>query len=326
MFKNKAARWFKPDDAFSAAERLAKPFFSPYLGEPKFKFDREEKFFMIGSCFARGLELALAANGLTVLSVTRDFDHWAVVGATATGATNKYNLPSIRHELSWALGEPFPNEALCDLHNGTFSDPHMTAVFAPAPLEEVLQKRAVMTRVAKGVFDASVVIITLGLVEVWKDATTDLVLNSTPHPRAGHLEPNRFVFGRLNYAENLALLGEIYALLKQNCSRDLRIILTVSPIPLQATFFERDVVEATLYSKSVLRVVAEDFAASRPDVAYFPSYEIVMNSHRDVSWHDDCRHVRGALGNHVMSNFFLHYMPRSLANEKTLVGDDIQLA
>jgi hypothetical protein len=41
---------------------------------------------------------------------------------------------------------------------------------------------------------------------------------------------------------------------------DLRIVLTVSPVPLVATVTGSHVVPATIYSKSVLRIAAQEIA------------------------------------------------------------------
>jgi hypothetical protein len=81
---------------------------------------------------------------------------------------------------------------------------------------------------------------------------------------------------------------------------DLHILLTVSPVPLLATFTGRDVVIANTFSKSVLRTVAEEWAADKVNVNYFPSYEIVCNSQRDVAWQDDLRHVKAEAVNSIM--------------------------
>ena len=54
-----------------------------------------------------------------------------------------------------------------------------------------------------------------------------------------------------------------------------KVILTVSPVPLVATAEEAHVLVATTLSKSVLRVAAEVVSARGRDVAYFPSYEII---------------------------------------------------
>jgi hypothetical protein len=72
------------------------------------------------------------------------------------------------------------------------------------------------------------------------------------------------------------------------------VILTVSPVPLAATFTGRDVLVANMYSKSVLRAVAEEIRARFDFVDYFPSYESVMLSPRATTWEEDGVHVADA--------------------------------
>ncbi len=50
---------------------------------------------------------------------------------------------------------------------------------------------------------------------------------------------------------------DLVGLLDQVCPRDYRLILTISPVPLSATFTPSDVAVANSYSKSVLRAAVE---------------------------------------------------------------------
>jgi|SRR5215469_4075843 len=71
--ENPAATWYKdgadPDDTAGryAFQRLRQACFIPHVA-PKFKLRREDKFYAIGSCFARGLENGLAAQKVVVES------------------------------------------------------------------------------------------------------------------------------------------------------------------------------------------------------------------------------------------------------------------
>jgi len=89
---------------------------------------------------------------------------------------------------------------------------------------------------------------------------------------------------------------------------DIRIVITVSPVPLMATFSKMDVVAANAYGKSLLRTVAEEWAAAHDNVDYFPSYEIVQNSNREAAWEPDLRHVTGAAVQHIMDLFVREYI------------------
>ena len=326
--QNRATVWWRPPkqgeplDPVLPAARYAQKFFPPVLPPRAFTIGRDEKFYAIGSCFARGLEGVLVNRKFNVLSRTDLFNQWEVsaAGTTPLGVTNKYNLGSIRNELRWAFGsETFPENAVVELDDGIASDPHMNPVFGPSPRQDVLDQRKVMTDLIAQISGADVVVMTLGLIEVWKDTETGLIANSTPDLRIFRRYPDRFKFGRLGYRENMEMLDDIYEILQRVCKPGFRLVITVSPVPLAATFTNRDVVEASTYSKSVLRVVAEDFVQDRENVDYFPSYEIVMNSPRQNAWIEDCRHVNGELANSIVGHFINHYIP----DEKVQPGEKL---
>src|SRR5207248_11577422 len=71
--QNRANRWYKdgadPNDLTGdyAFQRLRHEWFTPKI-DPTFTFRIEDKFYAIGSCFARGLEWALAKRKLPVES------------------------------------------------------------------------------------------------------------------------------------------------------------------------------------------------------------------------------------------------------------------
>lgn len=313
---NPATRWHRPGadandaDGNMAFQRLGREFFRPWI-KPSFQVGRDATFFMMGSCFARGLERALSNQGLSVRSLSTKFDEFtAVSGSTPLGATNRYNSASILNEFKWALdpASPFPELAIIDLNDGTAVDPHMNPALALVDRQGTLIRRAIFQEVAQELANVDVVILTLGLLEVWVDRELGLVMNAAPQVSLTRQHPDRFVFGRLRYGDNLANMNEIHALLQKFGKPGHRIVVTVSPVPLAATFANEDVVSANTYSKSVLRAVANDFADNHENVDYFPSYEMVMNSSFDTSWIEDKRHPQGKLGGHIMRTFVKNYV------------------
>ena len=56
-----------------------------------------------------------------------------------------------------------------------------------------------------------------------------------------------------------------------------RLLLTVSPVPLTATASGLHVLQASVASKAVLRAAAAEFVADEPAADYFPSFEIITN-------------------------------------------------
>jgi GSCFA family len=291
-----------------ACQRLGEPLFTPAIS-PGFKLQPEDKLFAIGSCFARGIEWALIGQGMEVLSRAAEFDSFpAINDELQLGFTNKYDTFSIYNELRWALdpNAEFPRNSIVDLGNGTFYDPHTNPALRPGDLDETLRRRELMRSVTRRISKCRVVVITLGLVEVWRDKAANVFINQVI-PDMHRLYPNRYELHVTNFGDNLSNLEAIHALLKQFGHRDARIIVTVSPVPLMATFSGEDVVVANTYSKSLLRAVAQEWAAKHENVHYFPSYEIVQNSDPTLTWEEDRRHVKGEVLQHIMRLFLRNY-------------------
>jgi hypothetical protein len=72
-----------------------------------------------------------------------------------------------------------------------------------------------------------------------------------------------------------------------------KIILTVSPVPLIATYEDRHVIVSTTYSKSALRAAADTLVRHNSQCDYFPSYEIITGSYtRGVFFENDLRSIK----------------------------------
>ena len=302
-----------------AFQRLRQPLFVPAI-RPAFILQREDKLFAIGSCFARGIESALVEQEMAVLSRAAEFDSFpSINNEMKLGFTNKYSTFSIYNELRWALdpAEEFPRESLVDIGNGVFYDPHTNPALQLAGLEETIRRREIIESVTRRVAQCRVVIVTLGLVEVWRDKIANVFVNTAPIPPALHRHPDRYEFHITNFTENFSNLEHIHTLLSRFGHPDVQVVVTVSPVPLEATFSSEDVVIANTYSKSILRAAAQEWAATHKNVHYFPSYEIVQNSERKVTWEEDLRHVKGEVVYHIMNLFLRHYFAGPPATELT---------
>jgi len=100
----------------------------------------------------------------------------------------------------------------------------------------------------------------------------------------------------------------------------MKMILTVSPVPLAATAEQGHVLAANMYSKAVLRVAAEQLRRL-PDVYYFPACEIVSAAGND-GFAADRRSVLESMVEHVMSLFFRHLFDSVEAPVPTVSEDD----
>ena len=315
--ENPAAIWYKDNaDANDPAgkyafQRLRQTRFIPRVA-PKFKLSREDKFYAIGSCFARGIENVLTAHKMIVESAAPEFAKLEAANKKGTGGgfSNKYNTYSILNELRWAIdpGAEFPRASIVPLTNTTWYDPHTNPSLEFAGLEETLERRALMQAVTKRIRKCRAVVLTLGLAEVWRDVKANVFVNRTPIPSLFKTDPDRYEFQLSSFGQNWANLEAIHALLSQYGHPDVHIIVTVSPVPLMNTFSTMDIVVANTWAKSLLRAVAQEWTAAHSNVDYFPSYEIVQHSDRAEAWETDLRHVRGPAVQQIMDLFVRNYI------------------
>jgi hypothetical protein len=85
-------------------------------------------------------------------------------------------------------------------------------------------------------------------------------------------------------------------------------------VPLVATIEPRHVVQATTYSKSVLRVVAETLRCRYDAVDYFAAYELIATPFAGGNHYaDDRRDVTPAAVDRAMRAFFTSFAPESTA-------------
>lgn len=243
--------------------------------EPRFSIERARKCFTIGSCFARNVEEILERQGVRL--PTREFasprSEWPW---RKNGLLNEYNPGTITQRIVWALKkEPFSEETLIETPRGVID------LLLPAStyVDDVSRARAVERRrqidaVYEHLSSSDLVLLTLGTIEAWYDRRTELYLNRKPPSTALDRWPERYLFRRLDFAETRALLEE--AITGLVASGVERILVSVSPVPLNTTFSGCDAYTANVYSKSVLRACAEDLLR-HPQVDYLPSYEMVMS-------------------------------------------------
>lgn len=267
-------------------EPIAKPAFKiPFTIAPG------EKIFTVGSCFARNVEAELMRRGFH-LPMRELFKRQEFHGLDA-GVVNNFGTPSIYNELAWALGERefVADDHIVEVQSGKYVDLHVIPSIRPDWREVVEARRRAITEAYRSALDCQIAIVTLGLVEIWYDTKTGYYLNSAPLPRMLKSDPERFRLHVLSYDEAYKYLEDALLLLKGKARTDLKIVLTVSPVPLTATHRQQDVMVANTYSKSVLRVAAETIVSRHDFVTYFPSYESIILSDRKIAWREDFTHV-----------------------------------
>jgi GSCFA family len=272
---------------------------------PKLKLSASDRFFCIGSCFVRNIELELIYRDISVLS-KRIICPKEEFGHRPTGMVTKYTTASMLNELKWAVSPPRPQDVLVET-NGGWIDFQLHTVF-PVSIERGIERRRyLMEDYFARLRQADVLIITLGYVETWLDTATGFYLNMAPSPIEVRKHPGRFQLERTDAATNLKHLIQIREALS-DLSPECQIVITVSPVPMNATFWGEDVLVANSYSKATLRTAAQAFADAFSNVEYFPSYELVILSRRQAAFKDDCVHVTDACVERVIDAFISSHL------------------
>ena len=129
---------------------------------------------------------------------------------------------------------------------------------------------------------AGAFVFTFGLAEVWEDKETGGVFwRGVPEEI---FDADRHVFRLSSVEENAANIRQII----EHCramNRDAPVVLTLSPVPLMATFREVSCITADAVSKSVLRVALDQVVRDgREGVYYWPSYEVVKWVGPHLDW------------------------------------------
>jgi GSCFA family protein len=152
-----------------------------------------------------------------------------------------------------------------------------------------------------------VFVFTLGLTEGWRARSDGATYPLCPGYGAGTFNPDKHEFFNMRVDEVVADLDYVCERLCE-LNQNAKILLTVSPVPLVATATGKHVLEATVYSKSVLRVAAAEVTAAHPSVSYFPSYEIITGTFSTGRYFaEDRRSVTQEGIDHVMRCFFSSY-------------------
>ena len=255
---------------------------------------RNDHFFLMGSCFAEEIRVALNAElgeghvGPDMSSVIFDPAVSRVDELPERNHMNTYNAFSILQEIERILGlwDPGPNDYW--QLDGRVQCPYRRLVFSKTPeiLAEVTAK--LDTAFRAGFAAAEHFVFTYGMTEVFINRASGKVANQ--RPRYGKAGVEQILYHGSNFADNYAAITRTVDLITA-AKPEAKIFVTVSPVPLARTFSDSDIVAANTRSKSTLRAVLAEVAEARPNVIYFPSYEAVLAA-GDLAWMPDGRHVR----------------------------------
>jgi hypothetical protein len=280
---------------------------------PKFPITADDRIATFGSCFAQHFSAALIERGYRWFDaelapvifddqLCRSFGY----GIFSARTGNIYTAASLLQWLTWTFDPAqVPKEVWQE--QGRWFDPFRPTI-EPDGFANEAEVLAARNQTLSALYDlvhrTDVFVFTLGLTEAWANKRHGYVYPMCPGTAAGDFDPTVHGFVNFTFSQIREHMDEAINLLRTH-NPDIRILLTVSPVPLTATASGRHVLLATTHSKAVLRAVAGEIADGYNLVDYFPSYEMITGSpFRSNFFEENLRSITPSGVSFVMDSFF----------------------
>lgn len=283
----------------------------------RFKIGKNARVGTAGSCFAQHISRRIMASGFNYL-VTEAGEGMDEAqrqkrnyGTFSARYGNVYTTVQLDQLFDEAFGQRIPDDRAWTRPDGRFIDPFRQQIepdgFADAT-GVIAERQGHLAAVRRLFEDTDIFVFTLGLTEAWRSREDGSVFSAAPGVVGGAFDENRHEFINFDLAHTYGALESFLEKFHALNARA-KVLLTVSPVPLIATYEPRSVLVSTTYSKSVLRVAAE-MAFKRFDwVDYFPSYEIITGSFSGGLYYEpDHREVNTLGVSHAMRCFMQNYI------------------
>jgi len=288
----------------------------PMIAAP-FVISPEDKVATAGSCFAQHIARNLAAKGLQYFVPERAPEGMSAAeaslrnfGTFSARYGNIYTARQLLQLFQRADGQFQPELSVWRGKGDELFDPFRPQIQPEgySSERELLRDRETHLGIVRDMFrELDVFVFTLGLTEAWISRADGAVIPIAPGVAGGAWDPLEYEFKNFTVADVTKDVHEFMRAFR-SVNKNAKVILTVSPVPLVATYENRHVLVSTVYSKSVLRVAADEISKSWPNVSYFPSYEIItFNGNYRGYFESDLRSVNESGVQHVMRIFFKHY-------------------
>jgi len=219
-------------------------------------FDFNTPIVCIGSCFAINVEKMLGAMGFNILK-----NEWGT----------HYNSFSISRTVKRMVKKDLLSE------NDIWKDENGYTTLFYSHSQRYNTSQALLKRIhemerrcQKNLYNGEILIMTLGLTEIYMDDDRDFITTNLNGLKIPNLK-TRF----LTFQENFDLIEEVYKDLK-SVNPKYKIILTVSPVTLQQTCRNQHRLISNSASKATLRAAANELCEKFDDIIYFPAYDIVF--------------------------------------------------
>lgn len=306
--KSDRAFWAKSVRATEAVDLFTSP-------APEFSIRPTDRIAVAGSCFAQYLARGFAQSNKYILNLEPDGTDSPYSSEESQLFSARYgNIYSSRQLLQLfqrAHGFSEPAENVWKLKSGRFVDPFRPRIPAAGfstGSEVLVHMTRHLDAVQKMFRECSIFVFTIGLTEIWESVIDGTVVPSPPGVIKAASLACDYRFHNLNVQEvqqDLATFLELF----RGVNPSARVILTVSPVPLAATFTDDHIFCANTRSKAVLRLAVDEIVRTNDFVDYFPSYEYVTSPHRTrTAFLANQRTVRPEVVQQVLNGFTTRYL------------------
>ena len=291
---------------------------------PKFKIPFDAKIATAGSCFAQHISNYLQRVGVKTYRtelppgyLLETSDEYLTYTRYSARYGNVYTVKQLKNLIDQAFSIiPVIHDYQID--SGVYIDllrPAFTTLEYESIDEISAQRNFHLQKVREMFENTDIFIFTLGLTEAWKNKEHGYVYPICPGTSVGTFDPNLHGFINFGYEEIKSDLEYCINLLMTKNPK-IQIILTVSPVPLAATYQKKNVVVANCHSKSTLRVVADSISEMFDNVDYFPSYDILTSPAASGNYYDFTSRNINTMGVDIaMQHFISSYMQLDLNNK-----------
>ena len=287
----------------------------------KFKIRKRHAIATAGSCFAQHIARNIAKRGFNVLQKEP-----APTGMNAASAqARSFGIYSCRYgniytaaQLLQLAQEAFENHTPAEPiweKDGRYFDAQRPSIEPDgfATPQDVLTARQFHLKNVRQMFlEMDVFVFTFGLTEAWRHAETGTVYPTAPGTIAGQYDAETYVFHNYTFQETIKAFQDFLTLIQRYRDKKLRVITSVSPVPLTATATTDHVLTASTYSKSVLRAVCGELVQKYRLIDYYPSYELITApSARGIFYERNMRSVSAKGVENAIGVFLQEHDPQS---------------
>jgi PAS domain-containing protein len=298
------------------------PFAIDPLLETPFKIARHDRVATAGSCFAQEIAHRLQASGYTYYLAERPPNGMSAAEADRRNYFmyscrygNLYTTAQLRQLIDRAYGDFIPElDYWTREEDGRIVDPFRPRIEPEgfATLDEMREERNRHFDAVRHMIETmDVFVFTFGHTETWRHKSDGAILQLAPGVAGGDWDDKVYEFYNMTVSEVVRdFLASVDRIREINPK--VRIVLSVSPVGIIATYEDRHVVVSNTAVKAILRAAADEVVRARPNIAYFPSYDLVNASPNAARFYrEDTRRINTQGIDRTMKMFFDHFTDKS---------------